>query len=61
MHEPCVDEVNRYLTNSLSKARILAQFAHSGQLDKAGKPYFLHVEKVSRTVGDIISSWDQSS
>lgn len=61
MYETCVDALNRYLTNNLSKARILAQFAHTGQVDKAGKPYFLHVEKVSRTAGDMISSWDQSS
>lgn len=61
MYDPCVDALDRYLTNNLSKARLLAQNAHAGQVDKAGKPYFLHVEKVSRTVGDMISSWDPSS
>ena len=42
------------LTASLQRARQLAQVAHAGQVDKAGKPYFLHVETVSQTVADLI-------
>jgi len=61
MCDEYVEVLNRNLTNSLSKARLLAQFAHDGQVDKAGKPYFSHVEMVSRTVGDLISSWNQPS
>jgi len=61
MCDQYVEALNRNLTNSLSKARLLAQFAHDGQVDKAGKPYFMHIEMVSRTVGDLISSWQQPS
>jgi len=42
------------LTAKLHRARLLAQEAHAGQVDKAGKPYFIHVERVSQTVVDLI-------
>lgn len=42
------------LTARLHRARLLAYEAHAGQVDKAGKPYFLHVETVSQTVADLI-------
>jgi len=61
MCDKYVDAVNRNLTNGLAKARLLAQYAHAGQVDKAGKPYFMHAEKVSRTVGNLINSWEQPS
>ena len=61
MCDEYVDAVNRNLTNGLAKARLLAQYAHAGQVDKAGKPYFMHAEKVSRTVGNLINSWEQPS
>ena len=38
MCDKYVDAVNRNLTNGLAKARLLAQYAHAGQVDKAGKP-----------------------
>jgi len=51
------DEMTRNLTDILSQVRLLAQVSHAGQVDKVGKPYFMHAEMVSRTVGDLISSW----
>lgn len=50
-------DMNQYWTESLSEARRVAQVSHAGQVDKAGKPYFEHVETVSRTVGDLVSGW----
>ena len=61
MSDEYIEALNRDLTNGLTKARLLAQYAHAGQVDKAGKPYFMHVEKVSRTVGSLINSWNQPS
>jgi len=61
MCDECVDAMNRNLTNNLRKACLIAQFSHAGQVDKAGKAYFLHVQTVSRTVGDLICSWHQPS
>ena len=58
MIDKCVDESIQNLTSILEKARLLAQPSHAGQFDKAGKPYFVHVEKVSRTVGELINSWN---
>ena len=34
----------------VAKARRLAEFAHAGQTDKAGRPYIEHVERVAETV-----------
>jgi (p)ppGpp synthase/HD superfamily hydrolase len=45
----------------LSKARSLALEAHAGQLDKAGAPYIIHAETVSRLVREIINGWNQDS
>jgi hypothetical protein len=42
------------LKDILKKAEALAREAHAGQLDKAGQPYFIHVDTVSRNVGEII-------
>lgn len=36
----------------VSRARELAHRAHSGQLDKAGRPYIEHVERVAAAVSD---------
>ncbi len=46
-----------YLKDNLVKAEALARKAHAGQVDKAGQPYFLHVETVSQRVGEIIQGW----
>lgn len=46
-----------YLNENLVKAEVLAREAHSGQFDKAGQPYFLHVETVSNSVAEIIQGW----
>ena len=50
-----------YLKDNLVKAEALARKAHAGQVDKAGQPYFLHVETVSQRVGEIIQSWRSPS
>ncbi len=57
MHDERSDDIDQYWDESLNRARRLAQVSHAGQVDKAGKPYFVHVETVSRTVGDLISGW----
>lgn len=46
-----------YLKENLVKAEALARKAHSGQFDKAGQPYFFHVETVSNRVSEIIQGW----
>jgi len=38
----------------IQNARVLARSAHAGQLDKAGKPYIQHVERVANTAGRFI-------
>ncbi len=56
------EDTNLYgLTARLHGARLLAQEAHAGQVDKSGKPYFLHVETVSRTVADLIRDQELGS
>ena len=57
MHDERPDDIDQYWNESLNQARCLAQVSHAGQVDKAGKPYLVHVETVSRTVGDLISGW----
>ena len=36
----------------VERARIFAAFAHDGQKDKGGKPYFEHLERVAARVAD---------
>lgn len=38
--------------NMLEVARVIAVAAHSGQVDKAGESYYLHVERVELAVAD---------
>ena len=49
------------LSTCLVRAEALARKAHAGQVDKAGQPYFLHVEKVSQQAGAIIRTWQAAS
>lgn len=50
-----------YLINNLIAASKIARRAHKGQFDKAGQPYLQHSETVSKTVGEIVSSWPNTS
>ena len=50
-----------YLNACLVKAEALARKAHAGQVDKAGQPYFLHVETVSQRAGAIVQRWPAAS
>ena len=52
-------EFDDSLLEDLSKAIELAKSAHEGQVDKAGKPYFEHVQAVSEKVSEIILSWNE--
>ena len=52
------DEIKEFLrgmpqkVEMVERARILAAFAHDGQKDKGGKPYFEHPERVAARVAD---------
>jgi len=43
----------------LKKAIEIAKSAHEGQVDKAGKPYFEHVQTVSELASEIILGWNE--
>lgn len=57
-------EINKFLrtyksSGSLQKtARDFAEFAHNGQLDKAGNPFFSHVERVTENLSN--DGYDES-
>lgn len=53
--------MNDYLLDYLHKAENLARISHEGQFDKGGQPYYHHVETVSRTTGDMIHNWHNTS
>ena len=52
------DEIKEFLrgmpqkVEMVERARIFASFAHDGQKDKGGKPYFEHPERVAARVAD---------
>ncbi len=52
-------EFDDILLEDLKKAIEIAKAAHEGQVDKAGKPYFEHVQTVSELASEIILSWDE--
>jgi hypothetical protein len=52
-------EFDDSLLEDLTKAIEIAKSAHEGQTDKAGKPYFEHVQAVSDKVSEIIRSWNE--
>ncbi len=45
----------------LTEAVEIARIAHKGQVDKAGQPYFQHVQAVSEIVSKMILSWAEES
>ena len=45
--------------SDLSKAIEIAKTAHEGQVDKAGKPYFEHVQAVCEIASKMILSWNE--
>jgi hypothetical protein len=52
-------EFNDKLIEDLANAKKIAKSAHEGQVDKAGKPYFEHVQTVSELASEIILSWNE--
>jgi guanosine-3',5'-bis(diphosphate) 3'-pyrophosphohydrolase len=52
-------EFDDSLLEALAKAIETAKSAHEGQADKAGKPYFEHVQTVAENVSEIIRSWNE--
>ncbi|HEY5556485.1 hypothetical protein [Acetobacterium sp.] len=50
-----------YLISKLTEAYEIASLAHEGQFDKAGQPYLQHAETVSKTGGEIVHHWPNSS
>jgi len=52
-------ELDDRLLEDLVKAIKLARSAHEGQVDKAGKPYFEHIQAVSEKVSEIVLSWNE--
>ncbi len=51
-------EFDESLLDDFAKAIEIAKSAHEDQVDKAGKPYFEHVQTVSEKVSEIIRSWN---
>ena len=52
-------ELNDIHKEDLTKAIEIAKLAHKGQLDKAGRPYFEHVQVVSEIASNITLSWEE--
>jgi hypothetical protein len=52
-------EFDDRLIEDLANAKKIAKSAHEGQVDKAGKPYFEHVQTVSELASEIILSWNE--
>ncbi len=52
-------ELNDINMEDLSMAIEIAKLAHEGQLDKAGRLYFEHIQAVSEIASNIILSWDE--
>ena len=52
-------EFDDRLLEDLKKTIEIAKSAHAGQVDKAGKPYFEHVQTVSELANEIILSWNE--
>lgn len=55
------EKYNHYLLAKLKEAALIAQHAHENQFDKAGQPYFQHVETVSKIVLEIVQDWSNLS
>jgi hypothetical protein len=52
-------EFDDRLIEDFANAKKIAKSAHEGQVDKAGKPYFEHVQTVSELASEIILSWNE--
>ncbi len=52
-------EFDDSLLEDLKKTIEIAKATHEGQTDKAGKPYFEHVQTVSELASEIIFSWNE--